>query len=209
MLLPPRRRAPLALALLVVLLAAACGTTGRTLRPPPPGATAPTTAPTTTADSAAFNTVTTATTTLFVLSSPAFQPGDTLPKRYTCDGAGTSPPLTWANVPPGTVELVLVVTDPDANSFVHWMVAGIPPNTTGIQPNELPSAAVVLANSAHTHVYSPPCPPKGQDHTYEFTLYPLKAPSGLTAASDTATAVTALDKANLRPAVLTADYARA
>jgi Raf kinase inhibitor-like YbhB/YbcL family protein len=194
-------------AVVAAALLAACGTTGRTLRPPPPGATAPTTA-STTATSAAFNTVATAPSTLFVLSSPAFEPGDVLPKAYTCDGSGRPPPLAWANVPLGTVEMVLVVTDPDANSYVHWMVAGIPPATTGIQSGELPAAAAVLANSKGTHAYTPPCPPKGSDHTYEFALYPLKAPSGLTANSNTAAAIAALDRENLRPAVLTADYAR-
>jgi len=206
---PPHARV-VALAVLLgalALIASACGTTGRAMRPPAPGATAPTTAPASTVG-ASFNTVSIAPSNLFVLDSPAFTPGDTLPKPYTCDGAGESPPLTWSNVPTGTVELVLVVTDPDAKGFVQWMVAGIPATTTGVQPNELPASAAVLANSAGTHSYSPPCPPKGQDHTYEFTLYALKVPAGFTESTNTEKAIAALDGANLKPAVLTADYAR-
>jgi Raf kinase inhibitor-like YbhB/YbcL family protein len=210
---PPDTRAAALAAVVgaVLVVASACGTSGRVMRRPAPGATAPTTVTTPLASvtGPSFNTVSSAATNLFVLNSPAFTPGDTLPKTYTCDGAGQTPPLSWSNVPKGSVELVLVLTDPDARGFVHWMVAGIPASTSGIQPNELPASASLLANSAGAHKYTPPCPPKGQDHTYEFTLYALKVPSGLTANSNTEKAIAALDRANLKPAVLTADYARA
>ena len=37
-----------------------------------------------------------------VLSSPVFQNGGTIPKRYTCDGANVSPALRWTMPPRGT-----------------------------------------------------------------------------------------------------------
>jgi Raf kinase inhibitor-like YbhB/YbcL family protein len=199
-----------AVALAVAALLGACGTTGRTLRPPPPGATAPTTASTfapATSEAAAINTVPT-TAGFFVLSSAAFSPGGTLPTPYTCDGAGNPPPLTWSDIPNGTVELVLALSDPDAGGYVHWMVAGIPPTAVGMASGKLPPGAVVLANSKGTHAYTPPCPPKGETHSYEFTLYALAKPSGLTAASDARAAIAKFDNLTPGPAVLTADYAR-
>jgi phosphatidylethanolamine-binding protein (PEBP) family uncharacterized protein len=36
------------------------------------------------------------------LSSRAFQDGKAIPQRFTQDGEGVSPPLTWGNVPAGT-----------------------------------------------------------------------------------------------------------
>ena len=33
------------------------------------------------------------------LTSDAFSPGGTIPKKFTADGADVSPPLRWANVP--------------------------------------------------------------------------------------------------------------
>ncbi len=67
----------------------------------------------------------------------------------------------------------------------------------------------MLANSAGTHAYAPPCPPKGQTHSYEFTLYPLKVPSGIGASSDATASIARLDAMKLFPAVLTSDYTRA
>ena len=36
------------------------------------------------------------------LTSPAFHAGAVLPQRFSCDGAGVSPPLDWSGVPAGT-----------------------------------------------------------------------------------------------------------
>ena len=64
----------------------------------------------------------------FALSSPAIPNGGTIPRRYTCDGAGTSPPLRWTAPPAPTVRLRLTVVDPDApgGHFVHWQATRIP-----------------------------------------------------------------------------------
>jgi phosphatidylethanolamine-binding protein (PEBP) family uncharacterized protein len=39
------------------------------------------------------------------LGSPAFAPGGRLPLRFTADGEGVSPPLTWSGIPEGTASL--------------------------------------------------------------------------------------------------------
>jgi phosphatidylethanolamine-binding protein (PEBP) family uncharacterized protein len=100
------------------------------------------------------------------LTSPAFAPGATIPTRYTCSGAGESPPLRWRGVPKRARELTLVVEDPDAGRFVHWIVLGIPPSTTRFD--------------AGRSGWTPPCPPKGDaPHHYVFALYAADAPLGL------------------------------
>lgn len=50
------------------------------------------------------------------LTSPAFDDGAPIPRRYAGEGIGdnTSPPLTISGVPHGTQDLLLVVQDPDA-----------------------------------------------------------------------------------------------
>ena len=103
---------------------------------------------------------------------------------------------------------MLALSDPDAGGYVHWMVAGLPPTAVGLAAGKLPPGAVVLANSKGTHAYTPPCPPKGETHSYEFTLYALTKPSGLTTASDAKAAIAKLDNQTPGPAVLTADYSR-
>ena len=71
----------------------------------------------------------------FRLTSPAFDPDEELPERYTADGDDLSPPLQWEGVPDGTKELVLICEDPDTDTGVvtHWVVYGIPPDATSLQ----------------------------------------------------------------------------
>jgi Raf kinase inhibitor-like YbhB/YbcL family protein len=113
----------------------------------------------------------------FVLSSPAFKNNGTIPRRYTCDGAGLLIPLQWSGVPKRAKELVLVMRDPDAPGapFVHWAVAGIDPGT-----NALSQGAREGRNSAGKSGYTPPCPPRGgKAHHYVITLTALSGPSHL------------------------------
>jgi len=198
-----------AVGLAILLLAAACGTSGRAMKSPAPGATGPPRRPdaTTTSAPASANTVTL--TTLFTVTSADFPPGGLIPKTATCDGEGVAPAFNWVNVPPGTVELALTVTDPDADNFVHWVVAGIPVAATAIVPGGLPDGTVQLASGAGTNTYAPLCPPAGETHTYDFTLYALTAPSGLTAASPTKDALISLASTAAGTAVLTGDYTSA
>jgi phosphatidylethanolamine-binding protein (PEBP) family uncharacterized protein len=47
------------------------------------------------------------------LKSNAFEKGDVIPSKYTCEGEDISPPLIWAGVPETARSLVLIVDDPD------------------------------------------------------------------------------------------------
>ncbi len=89
---------------------------------PAPGATAPPRRPdVTTTTGAGFNTLVRR-ASCSPSTSPAFDTERADPgTEYTCDDVGNAPPFAWANVPAGTVELVLVITDPEANGFIHWM----------------------------------------------------------------------------------------
>ena len=113
-----------------------------------------------------------------VLSSPAFSQGRSIPKPFTCDGKGQSPPLRWTGVPAGARSLALLVEDPDApgGTFVHWTAWDIPPRTTTLPADARPPRQG--ASSKGDTGWTPPCPPSGTHH-YEFTLYALRAPLGL------------------------------
>ncbi len=207
--LAPSLLARAALAMAVLALASSCATNFRTMRKPAPGATAPVTATTATTATTTQPVIATESPTLFELSSTSFQPGGSIPATYTCDGPGSSPALAWSNVPPHTVELVLAISDPQASSALQWMVAGINPATTGVAAGATPAGGVVLANRAGAHAYAPLCPAKGQDDTFEFTLYALTRPSGLTASSDATAALAKVSvDATGTQAVLTGDYQR-
>ena len=199
----PFRRAAVAVVLATVLLGA-CGTSGRTLRDAEPGATAPPRKPATNGGVVSTGQAAAA----FALSTDAWAPGGTLPEVYSCDGSNVSPPLNFDEIPPSAAELAVVMTDPDANNFVHWVIAGIPPDTISMGEGAVPLGAVLANNSAGTLGYTGPCPPNGQNHTYEFTLYVLDQPSGLAEGAPAASAVTAVQAASSATAILTGTYRR-
>ncbi len=113
--------------------------------------------------------------TPFTLTSPAFREGAAIPSRSTCDGADTSPDLDWTGAPQGTQALALIVRDPDARDFVHWLAYDIPGAPDGRLPGGVAASAAVPRqglNDFGKRGYGGPCPPSGQ-HRYRFTLYAL------------------------------------
>ena len=117
----------------------------------------------------------------FALTTSAFEPNGPIPRHFGCDGDGISPPLAWSGVPSGTVELALLVDDPDARGFVHWVAAGLPPTSAGLDEGATGSDAVPVEgrNGAGRNGWTPPCPPSGTHH-YRFTLYAVSHALGLT-----------------------------
>ena len=108
------------------------------------------------------------------LSSDAFQNGQPIPSRYTCDGADQTPTLHWADPPAGTKSFALVIDDPDAPSgtFRHWGVFDIPASARSIGGNE--KAGTEVSNDFGKPGYGGPCPPKGHGpHHYHFKLFAL------------------------------------
>ena len=117
------------------------------------------------------------------ISSTAWTAGGEIPTLFSCDGDEVSPPLTITGAPEGTVEVVLVVTDQDAGGLVHWVVAGIPPGAPSFPQAGLPAGAIEAPNTSGGVAWLGPCPPSGETHTYDFTVYALTAASGLSASS--------------------------
>jgi Raf kinase inhibitor-like YbhB/YbcL family protein len=145
------------------------------------------------------------------LASPNFKDGAAIPVANTCDGAGTPPTIVWRAVPPGSVELVMVVEDTDAKNFTHWTVWRIAASTgAGLAPDgKFPTGYVEGKNSAGKTGWAPPCPPKGDDpHHYTFSLYALPKGTSLEAGADPA-AVRALLKDSLGRGTFTGTYKRA
>jgi Raf kinase inhibitor-like YbhB/YbcL family protein len=119
--------------------------------------------------------LTTAVVLTFHLASPAVTNGGSLPVRYTCDGRGISPPLTWTAPPTRTRSLTLLVRDPDAPGgvFIHWRASGIAPRAGSIAAGA--HFRHEGRNSAGTRGWTPPCPPPGTVHHYVFVLTAVNA----------------------------------
>jgi Raf kinase inhibitor-like YbhB/YbcL family protein len=173
-----RRQASLLALVTTVAIAAsltACSDDGRDMRDPvlPLPATTTTVAPTLPAGESAF--VTLATTTLpATLQLVASWPnGGDIPVRYTCDDLDVAPALSWTDVPAGTVELAVTMTDLTAGP-AHWIMFGLDPTRTGLAENEVPTGAVQWPNDFGNAGWDGPCPPAADEaHTYMFTLHAL------------------------------------
>jgi Raf kinase inhibitor-like YbhB/YbcL family protein len=148
-------------------------------------------------------------TTTFALTSTAFPAGGAIPRKYSCDGEGMSVPLAWSGRPSGAVELALLVVDPDANGFVHWVAAGIPPTASGLREGASGSKDVPVEgrNGAGRSGWTGPCPPSGTHH-YEFTLFALSKSLGLAPGVTAEELRSAVARATIATATLVGTYRR-
>ncbi|MEZ5218428.1 MAG: YbhB/YbcL family Raf kinase inhibitor-like protein [Ilumatobacteraceae bacterium] len=83
-----------------------------------------------------------------------------IPAVYTCDGSNTSPELSWAGLPSETVETAVIVTDLDAEGFVHWVVYSIDPSITNLALGQVPEGVSQAVNSFGNAGFDGPCPPR-------------------------------------------------
>ena len=114
------------------------------------------------------------------LSSPAFGDFAAMPARFTADGAGVSPPLTWGAAPTGTRSLALIVEDADSPTpapLVHAILWGMNAATTGMAEGAIAAdgaAGAIGINSFLSQGWLAPDPPSGHgEHRYVFQLFAL------------------------------------
>jgi Raf kinase inhibitor-like YbhB/YbcL family protein len=92
-------------------------------------------------------------------------------------GRDDTPHMTWKDPPEGTKSFALVMEDISVNpakdlspeprgKFTHWVVYNIPKDALQLSREVLKAATV-------RKPYEGPNPPKGETHTYVFTLYAL------------------------------------
>ena len=115
------------------------------------------------------------------LKSDAFADGETLPKRFTCDGSNISPPLRWAGAPPDAKSFAIICCDPDApaGTRYHWAIFDLPAAARELKQGRVGTAAAAqeAINDFGDRGYGGPCPPHGHgNHRYLFTIYALNVP---------------------------------
>ena len=176
-----------ALAIAAAAMLSGCSTAGATNQTPAtpaPAATTPTPAAATATSAAASTSAATTSPSAgtvvtetflpsFRLSSPSFTGGE-IPAKYTCNGDDTSPALHWEGAPEATKSFVLIVEDPDAANFVHWVAYNIEGGPTGNLAAGITEAGppAQAMSSFGKNAYGGPCPPSGTHH-YTFSLYAL------------------------------------
>lgn len=134
-----------------------------------------------------------------------------MPTLYTCDGKDVSPQISWTNIPPKTATLALIMKDIDApkGDFYHWVLFNIPKSVTELAEGApAPAGASIGKNNVDKAAYSGPCPPKGNAHTYIFTLYALNTKLSLPKDANSANIVKALEGHVIGKVELTGVYSR-
>ncbi len=149
------------------------------------------------------------------LSSIAFQGGERIPVKYTCEGQDVSPPLMWNEPPQGTQSLALILDDPDAPGgvFNHWVLFNILADSREL-PEAMPtesqlSSGVLQGENDFGRIgYGGPCPPPGRTHRYCFTLYALDRALDLKAGVSKKQVLNAMQGHILAQGQLTGTYQR-
>ncbi|WP_062213521.1 YbhB/YbcL family Raf kinase inhibitor-like protein [Demequina oxidasica] len=115
------------------------------------------------------------------LSSIDFSDGAMIPDAVTahafggaCTGENRNPEFSWDQVPGGAASYALTMRDSSHNDFVHWILANIPADSTGIAAGEpSPEGSVTGRNGLSHSEYMGPCPLGGGDHEYVFEVWAL------------------------------------
>jgi Raf kinase inhibitor-like YbhB/YbcL family protein len=122
------------------------------------------------------------------LHCEAFNSGQTIPEKYTCEGENVSPPLRWTGAPPGTQSFALICDDPDAprGVFSHWVIYNLSPEIDALpegqrQGHQALESGMQGRNDFGNDGYDGPCPPVGSEHMYYFRLFALDTVLDITA----------------------------
>ncbi len=119
----------------------------------------------------------------FALTSELFENNTALPTSCTADGAGTSPPLAWTDAPKATVSFAIMMDDPQAGDFVHWIIWSIPAKASSLAAAVPQDLEVKVPQGARQGItswgkkrpgYWGSAPGRGSGvHHYTFTIYAL------------------------------------
>lgn len=113
----------------------------------------------------------------FTMTSSAGVDGGTLLAAYTCDGTGSTLPLSWANAPAGTREFALLMTTlpGDGTTKWNWVLYGIPATATSLSKDTFLVGTLGVGSDGPGTVYDPPCSQGPGSKLYTYTLYALSA----------------------------------
>lgn len=151
----------------------------------------------------------------FTLTSPDIAEGqqlsnDLIFKGFGCEGGNTAPTLAWSGAPEGTESFAITVYDPDAptgSGWWHWFAFNIPANVTGIPGGESVDG-IELFNDYGVKGFGGACPPPGEVHRYQFTVYALGAMLELDDSASNALSGFMVNAHSLASSTITAVYSR-
>ncbi len=109
-----------------------------------------------------------------VLVSTAFEEGNVIPKKHTCDGIDVSPELSWSPIPDGTKSFVVTYTN--RKKWAYWILYNIPAHKNNLEEavphiKILADGSIQGVNNEKWVRFVGSCPPWPQ--ASYFTVYAL------------------------------------
>jgi len=134
------------------------------------------------------------------LTVSGFPDGGQIPVKFSqaaegaAPGEGTSPAISWSNVPAGAQSFVLNMHDMDVarnkttDDQAHWVVWNIPAATTSLaegvaKGSQRPDGSYQISATGAMH-RGPGAPANGPPHHYMFEIYALDTKLDVTPAAD-------------------------
>ncbi|MGA2501374.1 MAG: SUMF1/EgtB/PvdO family nonheme iron enzyme, partial [Tepidisphaeraceae bacterium] len=114
----------------------------------------------------------------FALRSAEVVDGGALPKEFTGDGAGVSPPLEWTGAPAGTKSYALIMhhTDARGEHISYWVLYNIPADVQSLAKDVKGVGKLGVSSRGNHAGYTPPHSAGPGTRTYVYTVYALSAP---------------------------------
>ena len=111
-----------------------------------------------------------------VVTSPAFEPGGSIPVEFTGDGASSSPPVEWSGAPSGTKSFAINVWHIPGPGDIksYWVVYNVPASATKLAKNDKSTGTVGL-NDKNRREYDPMKSKGPGVKQYHITVYALSA----------------------------------
>jgi phosphatidylethanolamine-binding protein (PEBP) family uncharacterized protein len=109
-----------------------------------------------------------------IVTSPAFEPGGSVPTEFTGDGASFSPPIEWKGAPLETKSFAINVWHVPGPGDIksYWVVYNIPSTVTRLAKNDQ-STGVVGLNDKNRREYDPMKSKGPGIKKYHITVYAL------------------------------------
>jgi len=148
----------------------------------------------------------------FALMSAVATEGGNLPADYTCDGTGSTPELSWTNVPAGTREFAMLMTTlpKDGGLKWNWVLYNIDGAVRTLKKDAFSVGTLGVGSDGPMAAYQPPCSQGPGTKLYTWTLYALSGtpqlPANTTVTGDVLTK--AIASLTLGSASLTLGYDR-
>lgn len=152
------------------------------------------------------------------LTSPAFQEGCPIPKRYTGFGEDLSPALCLSGLRGEPVSLAVILEDLDVplcKTYCHWLIWNLPPVAEIPEGISHGQSVLSLGNAVQgvgygSHRYRGPYPPPfvQKAHRYVFRVYALDCTLSLPPTARRRTLVKAMSGHILQQASLSGTFRR-